>query len=73
MSENYWDKQQVKMFVGDVRKQVGNGWSYLGRPVQEALIAARAFQVCRSQASETVPVEAMDELYDRMMTEAGLS
>lgn len=73
MGKNHWDKQQIKMFVKDVRKSVGAGWSYLGRPVQEALIGAKALQVLRSQAAETVPVEAMDELYFRMMDEAGLN
>ena len=67
-----WDKSQIKMFVREVRKETGDGWDWLTPRVRKALIAERAFAVIRGQASESVKVEAMDELYLAMMAEAGL-
>ena len=64
-----WDKSQIKRFVQEVRKETGDGWDWLTPRVRKALIAERAFAVIRSQP---VRVEAMDELYLAMRTEAGL-
>lgn len=67
-----WDKRQVKAFVAEVWRDVGDGWAYLGKPVRRALIAERAFCVCRSQARESVDVDAMDWLLFAMLDAAGL-
>lgn len=68
-----WDKSQIKSFVREVRKETGDGWDWLTPRVRKALMAERAFAVIRSQASESVKVEAMDALYEAMIREAGLA
>jgi hypothetical protein len=68
-----WSRVKVKLFVKQVRAEVGAGWVYLGRPVQEALIAQKAFAIIRSQCMESVSVTAMDALLWAMEQEAGLA
>lgn len=68
----YWDHQQIRAFVKDVKKTVGDGWKWMVEPVKVALIAQKAFSVIRMQAREEVAIEAMDELYCAMLEEAGL-
>ena len=67
-----WDKRQVRDFVRDVRKSIGGGWEWLTPAVKRALVAERAFAIVRSQARETVAVDAMDQLLADMLQEAGL-
>ena len=67
-----WDKQQVRLFVRQVRKDTGDGWHWMVPAVRRALVAERAFAVVRGQARDAVRVEHMDQLLEDMLQEAGL-
>ena len=67
-----WDRQQVKLFVKQIRKDCGDGWRFLVPALRKALVAEYAFHVARGQAAESVRVEDMDKLYQDMIIEAGL-
>ena len=68
-----WDQVQVRSYVRQVLREVGDGWNWLTPRVQHALIAEHAFAVVRSQAAETVKVDDMDYLLNAMLEEVGLS
>jgi hypothetical protein len=67
-----WSHEQILMFVRQVRHETREAWNWLTPRVQTALIAQRAFDVCRSQESGSVSTAAMDELLGAMLQRAGL-
>lgn len=67
-----WSKGQVKTFVKEVHRRVGDGWHFCVPPVQRALIAEKTLDVVRIQARETISVEDINKLYHAMLVEAGL-
>ena len=69
----HFDKQQVRTFVKDAKKQWGDfAWSQFGPELREALIAQRALAVLTSQAANSVEVAVMNELLLALRVEAGL-
>lgn len=64
--------EQVKQFVKNLRRGVGDGWNWMTPRVREALVAEAALGVIAGQASETVPVDAVAALWFDMLVEAGL-
>lgn len=66
-------KDQVKLFVRQLRKELGSGWDYFTTDVREAFVARKAFDVIRGQNQESIPVDVMDKLYQAMLVESGLS
>jgi hypothetical protein len=61
-----WDNDQVRLFVKDVRKACGDGWSLLGARLQRALLAEKALQVVVMQHGETVKTDDVQQLYADM-------
>lgn len=57
-----WTKSQVKEFARQLRGHVGGAWSWITPKLQDALIAEKAFTVCRLQAAESVRVDDMNQL-----------
>jgi hypothetical protein len=62
---------KVKMFVKQVRQELGAGWYLFSPRIQRALLAEKAFDIVRGQEIP-VGVDAMDALILAMETEAGL-
>lgn len=67
-----WSKSQIKDFVKEVRKETGEGWSWIVPRVKCALIAEKAFQVARALHRGSVAIEDMDALLNAMLIEACL-
>jgi hypothetical protein len=67
-----WDKGQVKLFIRQLRKELGDGWDYMVPAVRRAFVHAEAFKVVRSQVSATIAVRDMNALLAAMEIEAGL-
>lgn len=67
-----FDKGQVKSFVKQAKQEAGTGWAMLGPRIQRALITERALYVLALQAAETIPTDAVSELNNAMLKEAGL-
>ena len=68
-----WTYSQAAQYVADMRKGIGAAWEWLTPRVREALVAEKAFAVCRGRASDTVSVRAMDRLLAAMRVAAGLA
>jgi hypothetical protein len=65
-----WNRQQVKIFVQQVRDEARDGWQWITPRLRAALIAEKAFTISRHQAAVSVSVEAMNELLNAMLDEA---
>jgi hypothetical protein len=58
----HWNKGQVKQFYNQAISPWGVAWLKLGDEMQHAVLHAQVLAACRQQMSETVSVDAMDEL-----------
>ena len=68
-----WSDQQIKTYVQRLIKDIGrDGWALCTVRIRRALVAEKAFEVCRHQVSDTVNVAAMNELYVAMLRCAAL-
>ena len=68
--------QQVKMFVKDVKADLGEGtWKYLSRMARVQVVKAKALDVLRASAREEkgFRVVEIDALLLAMLREAGLA
>jgi len=70
--EQHWSDGQVRLFVKDVRKRVGDGWNWLVPDIRRALIAEKALSILCGQDRACIPTDALTELLTRMLAEAGL-
>jgi hypothetical protein len=69
-----WSSQQAKIFVENMKKGIGiDAWKILSIPLQEAMVAKACLNVVRSQVSESVCVKHVDDLWDKMLSAAGLN
>jgi hypothetical protein len=70
----YWSDSQIKEFVRLLRKRWGDdAWAVFVPAVRRALVAEAAFDIVAGQAADTVDVEALSELVQRMEERAGVS
>ncbi len=67
-----WSYDQAALYVKEMLFIVGDGWDWMVPQVREALVAAEAFSVARSQHKATVEVRDMDLLLNAMQVAAGL-
>ena len=73
LSGGKWSYSQMQLFVGEVRGETREAWSWMTPRVREALIAEHAFAVVRAQSCGTVDVKDMDKLLNGMRVIAGLA
>lgn len=69
----HWTKHQIHAFSSQLFARVGAAWSMLGPDLREALIAEKAFAVCRAQQAPHVLVDAMDELIREIRHDMGVA
>ncbi len=69
-----FSKTQVKDFVKQVRKSVGDGWRFMIPEVREAMIVSKAAFILMGQVEETTfTSKDVQALIEAMLKEAGLS
>jgi hypothetical protein len=56
-----------------LRKELGDGWSFLVPRARQALVAERALDMLRARDGRSATAEEMDALLEAMLREAGIS
>lgn len=68
-----WSTKQAKHFAGELRKHVGDGWTWLTPEVRIALVDQKVLSVVFGQEREDVRIDDVRRLRMEMMVAAKVS